>query len=388
LIPPGFAGVYNSPGYCGNGHKTRLDQVGASSGLETWKSVAQHPYFPSLYAVGRQYNPDPIYGNGSSNMMYKGFFAHSLMLSYLMSGESRFTDPQHLVYDNDIQYWYSVTDIVRIMCEQFLQDVDENGSSMAPGIDCEVGKAFPFCIGVGGLACQLHDLALGTDYVRGYDKWLEWAKQNVAGGASSPDSGFAWCAPYVDRDIPYVMSEPRHQAGGLFAGTAWHLLPRAPHFASRLYEGMMEQLGRQNDDGIYIMFPPAAVGVDGLVDTWGTALMVHYAAEIGDVERAEGLKNWMAKNAGVSYDNGEFCFTFNHDEEWPRGLPNAVATLGYIGGAGSWRRMYSEANFDKFRQPTVYGVDYPAVNVTQATYDASRDALVFSIAPGTAKEVR
>ena len=387
LIPPGFAGVYNSPGYIGNGLNTHLDEIEASLMLATRRTPrAEHPYYPQHSpAVGRRFDPDPIYANGSSNMMYKGYFAHQLMLGYLMTGDDRFLEPQHLVYDDEIQYDYSVTDIVRIMCEQHLGDVDENGSPLLPGIDCEVGKMFPVCVTVGGLAAHLHDEVFGTRYRQGYDRWLGWAKDNIVGGNTEPDGGFAWCAPYYDRDIPYCMSEPYQQLGPFFIGPAMQLLPVEPAFATRIYEGMIKNFGRVDDDGLHIVWPPAVVGTDDRIDPASTSGALTYAREIGDVERAEALEQWMNTQGGAAYDNGEFYFTYGLEEEWPRGIPNAWATLGYIGGAGSLRRMYNELNLEKFGQPTLEGVDYPGVNVSQASYDAGKDALVVSISPGTAR---
>jgi hypothetical protein len=395
LIPPGFAGVYNSPGYIGNGLRTHLDEIEASI-MQTArrKPRAVHPYYPQHSpAVGRVYNPDPIYANGSSNMMYKGYFAHQLMLSYVMTGDEKFLAPQHLIYDDEIQYHYSVTDIVRIMCEQHMGGVDENGSPLLPGIDCEVGKMFPVCVTVGGLAAHLHDEVFGTRYRQGYDRWLDWAKDNIAGSDTGPDGPFSWCAPYYDRDIPYCMNEPRQQMGPFFIGPAMQLLPNEPAFATRIYDGMIKNFGREDDDGLHIVWPTALVGRlevlnplgEGLVDPISTSGALTFAREIGDVERAEGLEQWLRKHGGISYANGEFYFTYGFDEDWPRGIPNAWATLGYIGGAGSLRRMYNEVNLEKFSQPTLADIDYPGVNVSQATYDADKDALVVSIAPGTAR---
>ncbi|HJY61917.1 MAG TPA: hypothetical protein VJ418_36510, partial [Streptosporangiaceae bacterium] len=331
LIPPGFAGVYNSPGYIGNGLNTHLDEIEASLMLATRRTPrAEHPYYPQHSpAVGRRFDADPIYANGSSNMMYKGYFAHQLMLGYVMTGNGRFLESQHLVYDDEIQYDYSVTDIVRIMCEQHLGDVDENGSPLLPGIDCEVGKMFPVCVTVGGLAAHLHDEVFGTSYRQGYDRWLGWAKDNIAGGNTEPDGGFAWCAPYYDRDIPYCMSEPHQQLGPFFIGPAMQLLPVEPAFATRIYEGMIKNFGRVDDDGLHIIWPPAVVGTDDRIDPASTSGALTYAREIGDVERAEALEQWMNTHGGATYDNGEFYFTYGLEEEWPRGIPNAWATLGY-----------------------------------------------------------
>jgi hypothetical protein len=396
LIPPGFAGVYNSPGYIGNGLKTHLDEIEASVFVTTRRAPqATHPYYPQHSpAVGRTFNADPIYANGSSNMMYKGYFAHQLMLGYSMTGDPAFLKKQHLVYDEEISYDYSAEDIIRVMCEQHLSARDENGSPMIYGIDCEVGKVFPVCVTVGGLAAHLHDTMFGTSYRAGYDRWLAWAKDNITGGNSEPDGPFSWCAPYFDRDIPYCMSEPHQQMGAFFVGPAMQLLPNEPQYATRIYEGMVTNFGRQDDDGLYIIWPPAlmenaqhyAGNAKGeVIDRIGTSGALTYAKEIGDVERAEALESWMAANGGATYDNGEFYFTYGMEESWPRGIPNAWATLGYIGGAGSLRRMYNEPDLAKFDQPTLTGVDYPGVNVSQAIYDAAKDALVVSVAPGTAR---
>ncbi len=389
LIPPGFAGVYNSPGYMGNGLSTSLEQFHAALVLVPGIQTPAHPYYPSLATpVGRTIDNDPIYGNGSSNMNYRGYFAHQLMLSYVISGDKSFLDKQQLVYDDEIHYEYGVEDMVRMLCEHHLGDRDSNGSPLIYGIDCEVGKMFPVCVSVGGLAAHLYDQAFGTDYRKGYDRWLGWAKENITGGNDEPDGPFAWCAPYVDRDIPYVMNEPHQQMGAFFVGPAMQLIPNEPEWATQIYEGMFQQFGRQDDDGLHIVWPPALTGTNlsggDLPDFIGTAGALTYAREVGDVERAEALESWMSKHGGLTYEDGEFYVTFGLEEEWPRGIPNAWATLGYIGGAGSIRKMYNEPNFAKFDQPSIVGVDYPGVNVTQASYDPVKDALIVSIAPGAA----
>jgi hypothetical protein len=49
--------------------------------------------------------------------------------------------------------------MAKVLYDQFTAPVDEGGSDLTPGIDCEVGKVFPWCVGVGGLI----PTALGTD---------------------------------------------------------------------------------------------------------------------------------------------------------------------------------------------------------------------------------
>jgi len=71
-MPPGWAGVYNAPGYYGNGLATKVPPKEARR-----TSPYTQPHSP---AVGRTYNPDPIYGNGGSYMMGKGYLLNIIAL--------------------------------------------------------------------------------------------------------------------------------------------------------------------------------------------------------------------------------------------------------------------------------------------------------------------
>ncbi|HUE61440.1 MAG TPA: hypothetical protein VMO88_17860 [Acidimicrobiales bacterium] len=383
LMPPGFAGVYNAPGYCGNGLKSNVFHLPQSLVVQSHTMKEDWPYYsPHSPARGRTYNPDPIYGNGGSNMMYKGYFAHQLMLARLITGDDKYEQPMRLVYDENIQYTYDARGIIEMMCDQHLADVDEGGSPLVYGIDCEVGKVFPVCVSVGGLAAHLHDKLHGTKFRRGYDQWLVWAKDNVTGGHTEPEGAFAWCAPYFDRDIPYCMSEPRQQMGAFFVAPAIQIAPVDPKYALRIYEGVMKTYGRQEANGLHVIWPPEVTTPVILDDPTSNAGALALAHEFDDRERAAALKAWIDANYPPTYKDGEFYFTFGLDEEWPRGIPNSFATLAYIGEAGSFRRMYNDINLEKFTQPTVSGIDYPRVAVRQASYDAEKDALILSITPG------
>lgn len=401
LIPKGFAGVYNAPGYCGNGFSSMPDELFASVFVvNRRKPSGTYPYYPphgnhpgvvpTMTAdgprVGRKVNFDPIYGNGSSNMMYKGYFAHSLMLAHIISGDSKYYDPQLMVYDDEIQYTYSVEEIIAMMNSQHQGGLDENGSPLLYGIDCEVGKVFPVCVSVGGLAAQLYDKLNGTYYREGYDKWLVWAKDNVTGGNEEPDGPFTWCAPYFDRDIPYAMSEPGQQMGAFFIFPALQIANTDPAYALRIYEGMCKNYGVQEDDGgFHLQWPKELTKPLVLDDRIADAGALSFAKEFNDVERLQGLRQWFDAHYEPTFKDGEFFYTFGMQESWPRGIPNAHASMGHVGEAGAMRRLYNEPNMDKFSQPTVTGVDWPSITVRQAYYDAEKDALIFGTTTGVGR---
>ena len=102
-------------------------------------------------------------------MMYRGYFLEQLAHLRRISGDAKYDQPFDLVYDDDICYRYSAEQIAAGLCEQFRAPMDANGSSLRPGIDCEVGKVFPICVTVGGLAMLLYDQLHGTDYTSGYE---------------------------------------------------------------------------------------------------------------------------------------------------------------------------------------------------------------------------
>ena len=49
---------------------------------------------------------------------------------------------------------------------------------------------------------------------------------------------------------------------------------------------------------------------------------------------------------------------------------------------GAWRRLFNKPNLHKFHEPTVYGVDFPAVGISQAWYDADRAQLIVATDAG------
>jgi hypothetical protein len=54
-----------------------------------------------------------------------------------------------------------------------------------------------------------------------------------------------------------------------------------------------------------------------------------------------------------------------------------MATAEAISRNAMWG-IYNKPNLKKFIEPTVYGVDFPKVCLTQATYDAQKSVLVIA----------
>ncbi len=68
---------------------------------------------------------------------------------------------------------------------------------------------------------------------------------------------------------------------------------------------------------------------------------------------------------------GEFTLGLGLDEEHPRGQLNARIMAGWVCSEGAWARIFNEPNLAKFDQPSVVGVDFPRVALSEARWDGT-----------------
>ncbi len=68
---------------------------------------------------------------------------------------------------------------------------------------------------------------------------------------------------------------------------------------------------------------------------------------------------------------GEFTMGFGLDEPHPRGQINARAMAGWVCRPGAWSAIFNEPNLTKFGEPTVSGVDFPRVAMSEARWDGT-----------------
>ena len=115
------------------------------------------------------------------------------------------------------------------------------------------------------------------------------------------------------------------------------------------------------------------------------------AREFADDALYAKLKVYSEDNNEPSWDTetGEFTWRFGLDEEHPRGQLNATAAMVEAAGPGAWSDLINRPNQRKFLEPTVYGVDFPKVCLSQAIYDVERRLLAVATdagAPGAEGE--
>jgi hypothetical protein len=384
LIPHGFAGVYNAPGYAGNGLPVTGDGMPQAVLLA---GVRANPTVPYTYrhspAMGRTFDSDPVRAHGSSNIMYKGYYLEQLAHLQAITGDAEWREPQHLVYDDVLQFDYSAEDITRIMSEQFRAPMDAGGSPLIWGLDCEVGKVFPYCVAIAGCGMQLFDEVNGTSYAEAYREWQRYGTENWFSGGENASGHFTWSSLYFDRDLGYNMNRPENQMPSAWTLLGVHTLPSDPVWARRQYESAFDRFGLEEDGTLRLMLPPELVGpLVVFEDIWAMAEAMVMANDFGDTDRLQKMRAWGEEHWEPVYKDGEFYYDLNLGETWPRGLINSYLSMQMVGGVGDYAAMYASPNLDKFDQPTLSKVDYPQVAVTQAVFDPEVGHLVVGITPG------
>ncbi|MGQ4810599.1 hypothetical protein NKDENANG_04080 [Candidatus Entotheonellaceae bacterium PAL068K] len=81
-------------------------------------------------------------------------------------------------------------------------------------------------------------------------------------------------------------------------------------------------------------------------------------------------------------ETGEFTWRFGLNETHPRGQLNATMMMAEALHPDAWWRLINDPNLCKFTDPTVYGVDFPTVCLSQAWYDVDRRRLAITTDAG------
>lgn len=340
LMPKGFKGKYDSPGWGGNGTN------------------------------GFEYDPDPVRANGHCNVMYKGYLSVLVGLYGYISGDDKYDHPFKITYDDSTSFEYDATRLTELIANQFY--------STPSGLSCEVTKAFGWCNNVAGMGLRLHDIMHGTDHATAYYEFLPFLRKNymVGGEGNGPIERYAL---YHDMSHKFTLNESEHQFAHNFLGTSVNGAGMDQALFRRLYEGGMNQFFCPQEDGSGWVTGMPGMGIDF---HYATATGFAASKEWGDTERNAALRNWITKTYEPTWDTelGEFYHLMGLGEKWPRAQFNNWLALGYvITEPGQWANIFKKPNTAKFRQPTIVGVDFPTVRPRQAYWDAEQRALIVSI---------
>lgn len=158
---------------------------------------------------------------------------------------------------------------------------------------------------------------------------------------------------------PVIDEHVGHGPVGLIA-PAWYLAPQQREVAEagwRLAAMISGALG----DGPVAGVDNPQLGV----------LLVQIAGEFADPATKARIWSAADQHFGPTWDHdrGEFTLGFGLGEPYPRGQWNARAMAGWVCTEGAWSDVFNRPNLAKFDEPTVVGVDFPRVALSEARWD-------------------
>lgn len=230
-----------------------------------------------------------------------------------------------------------------------------------------------------GLGLSLHDVVYGSDFRTAFDTWWDYAKRNYLSIRDGEVAGPV--TMYYDPLLPH--HHPGDRVANMKFGPAHGVLPLYPDDARALFEAGIGQLNWRG---------AAPIGSGEMRFNVAEVLLAMFLArEFADDALYAKLKAYSEANDGPSWDTetGEFTWRFGLDDVHPRGQLNATAAMVEAAGPGAWSDLISRPNLRKFVEPTVHGVDFPTVCLSQAIYDVERRILVVATdagVPGAAGE--
>ena len=327
LMPEHLRGRYDSPGWTANG-------------VKPW---------------GMQ--PDPIGSDGF--LMFRGFFNLLLGFYRYVSGDDKWEQPFKITgYQNRLFEWDHHS-IVSFMHDQW--------SERPQGMHCENTKIWPFCLSGAGLGLQLYDGLFGKRTHWVFERWVEYARKHFMG--LDRKGGLDWFAFYYDPLERSLFTFRDDVAAYAALAITPYVVPQDRAFGTKLYEMAVRKLGWNDPKKPLLQLHP---------DPRWTTVGLLIARELGDSATEARLRPLAEETFEPRFfgeDNDRFAWWFNLKEEWPRGQLSSLMMLTGLGEPGSWSQVFNRPNLAKFTEPTVSGVDYPALGLSQCWNDPKEGAL-------------
>jgi hypothetical protein len=301
--------------------------------------------------------PDPIGADG--NAFYRGFFNLLLCFYRYVAGDDRWARPFPVTGYQDRRFEWDHHRIVEFLHDQWAE--------RPAGVHCENTKIWPFCVSGAGLGLQLYDglFAKSTHHV--FDEWVEYARTHYMG--LDRRGGIDWFALYYDplERAPLLLRDDLSAYSSLCITP--YVLPQHREFGSLLYESSVRRLGWDDPRKPLLQLHP---------DPRFALVALVVAREVGDSATEQRLRQLAERTFEPRWfgeDGDRFGWFFHLGEEYPRGQLCSLMMLTELGEPGSWGRVFTHPNLEKFRQPTVVGVDFPSLGIAQGWNDVEAGAL-------------
>jgi hypothetical protein len=290
--------------------------------------------------------PDPIGADG--NLFFRGWFNLLLSIYKYVSGDDKWERPFKVTGYGDQEFEWDHHRIAEQLERQYRAHPE--------GPHCENTKIWFFCNSAAGLGLYLYDKVYGRQTHRAVQNFLAYAKKNYMGVAK--DGKLEWITSYYD---PIANHKSNGGPGGGIS-TAFMVLPQDRELAAFIYEAAANAAGWNNPR------VPARAS--------STALLM--ARELGDhtaVARLSAAAEREYEPRFFGERDEKFGWWFRLNEGYPRGQQSATMMVSEVGNGGDWLRAFEAPHMNKFKAPTVEGIDFPALGVYQAWNDVASGTL-------------
>jgi hypothetical protein len=315
-IPEALRGKYNRFGWTANG-------------IEPW---------------GLQ--PDPIGADGY--LFFRAWFLLLLATHKYISGDDKWARPFKVTGYHDETFDWDMHRIAERLESQYRAHPE--------GPQCENTKIWVFCNTAGGLGMHLYDKVFGKNSHRAFENFIGYTRENYMKVGS--DGKLQSITSYYDPVEKFHFGG--NPVGGL--NVAHLMLPQNPELGRFLYEAVANAAGWRTGTG------EVRANSTGLV----------MSKELGDNVayerlRAAAEREYEPKVFGEHQE--QFGWFFNNKEGFPRGQGSAMLMAAEVAGPGDWTRAFEARHLDKYTAPTVEGIEFPTLGVSQAWNDKATGIL-------------
>lgn len=358
---------------------------------------------------------DPIL---KDNIQFKAYIQQIAAAYQMLYGDKRYEQPGAFTFkwsggmsNGQMTFRYTLTDITKNIYQEMVD-------SKYVGSACEPGRVFWICNAPSNAGFILYDHLYGTHYGDAGPKMnAKWIKD----GYRDPKSYKTVMFVSTSLRDPSANVEPRTSLldiGGAEEGgwgavynVAWDYdYSRAQYLAHRdkeldeILTGKLFKVQGKQDASSALAASLDMTTADEIagrmaVRSFQMGFFSAYAAEMGDQEAKDKLLGYAERNFHPVWENGEYYYPRNDDY--------AVDDHGNVHGVDVWagsallpmarldrgrglQKLYTEPWGEvQHKQPYISDVDTLAAGVSQAFFDAKKDALIVTLMPGpiAAKDV-
>lgn len=341
---------------------------------EFWEEVSKGSAdWDPDYVGGAEGTRDPV---GEKNIMYSGHIVHMVALYESLYRDYRWSEKGALTFrwDSDQHFVYDMPSLVRIIHDEMMAP-RLPGSRDIGAMECEPNLVFPECNQHPTLAFMLFDRAHNTSFSTEIQKALK--AFFVDNGVYHPKTKHAAAYYRIKQDS--VLHIPLMSSGSADGWTGAFMHGWDPAYIESLYE-------KQRDD--YIK-RDAATGAMRLsadpTPELGPGFFANLAVEIGDMETANLLFDYVDKNFGPVWEDGALHYTRQVDvkKNLVSNTSDKLIAMARSNRPNGIHKLHNQPwSGEDFTHPLLEKVDFPNVLVRQAYWDSEGETLRIALEPG------